>query len=93
MKKRITKQTYSKRATTIILAVALCDIQLTYVLAFMGLEIAETLAVALVTEVIGVFATYSIKAYLGKKQEEETKITREERNARNHERDWEEANK
>lgn len=73
-RRRRSKQTYSKRATTIILAVALFDIQLTYVLAFLGMtDTAETLSITLVTEVLGVFITYSIKAYLGKKNEEELK--------------------
>ena len=72
-RKRKSKTEFSKRATTIILGVALLDIQLTYVLAFMGREIAETLSVTLVTEVIAVFLTYSVKAYFGKKNEEANK--------------------
>lgn len=74
MKKKKTKKEYSKRMTTLILIVALVDIQLTYVLAFLGKEIAETLAITLVTEVVAVFGTYSIKAYLGKRNEEKTRL-------------------
>lgn len=56
-------QTFSKRWTNIILSVALLDIQAVFLLAFLGKEnIAETLGVALVTEIIGVFLTYSVKA-------------------------------
>ena len=72
--KKTTKKEYSKRITTLILVVALIDIQLTYVLAFLGKEIAETLAVTLVTEVVAVFGTYCIKAYLGKRNEERIRL-------------------
>lgn len=72
--KKTTKKEYSKRITTLILAVALVDIQLTYILAFLGKEIAETLAVTLVTEVVAVFGTYCIKAYLGKRNEERIRL-------------------
>ena len=73
MKKKKTKKEYSKRMATLILAVALFDIQLTYVLAFLGHEIAETLSITLVTEVVAVFGIYCLKAYLGKKAEEKTR--------------------
>lgn len=72
--KKITKKEYSKRITTLILVVALVDIQLTYILAFLGKEIAETLAVTLVTEVVAVFGTYCIKAYFGKRNEERIRL-------------------
>lgn len=78
-KKRIKKE-YSKRMTTLILIVALVDIQLTYVLAFLGKEIAETLAITLVTEVVAVFGTYSIKAYLGKRNEERIRLEESQQN-------------
>ena len=70
----VNKTTYSKRVTSIILGVALFDIQMTYVLAFLGMtDTAETLSNALVTEVLGVLITYSVKAYLGKRNEENLK--------------------
>lgn len=73
------KMTYSKRVTSIILGVALFDIQMTYVLAFLGMtDTAETLSIALVTEVIGVLITYSVKAYLGKRNEENLKHMKED---------------
>lgn len=60
---------------TIILVVAICDIQLTYVLAFLGMsDVAETLSITLVTEIVAVFITYCLKAYFGKKAEEETRL-------------------
>ena len=79
-KKKRTKKEYSKRMTTLILIVALVDIQLTYVLAFLGKEIAETLAITLVTEVVAVFGTYSIKAYLGKRNEEKIRLEESRQN-------------
>jgi hypothetical protein len=79
-KKKRTKKEYSKRMTTLILIVALVDIQLTYILAFLGKEIAETLAITLVTEVVAVFGTYSIKAYLGKRNEEKTRLEESQQN-------------
>lgn len=69
---------YSKKLATIILIIALIDIQLTYVLAFFGKEsIAETLSVTLVTEVVAVFGIYCAKAFWGKKNEEEMKFEKE----------------
>lgn len=74
MKKKKTKKEYSKRMAAIILGIALVDVQLTYILAFLGKEIAETLSITLVTEIIAVFGIYCVKAYLGKKAEEETRL-------------------
>ena len=81
-KKTVAKMTYSKRIATIVLIVALIDIQLTYVLAFLGKEIAETLAITLVTEVVAVFGIYCVKAYLGKRNEEETRLKEKEMDER-----------
>lgn len=77
MKKK-TKKEFSKRMATIILSVALVDVQLTYILAFLNKEIAETLSVTLVTEIIAVFGIYCWKAYLGKKGEENTRLKEKE---------------
>lgn len=60
--------TYSKRIVSIILTIALIDLQ---VCIFFN---RETIAVALITEIIGVLLVYSVKAYFGKKQEEANKI-------------------
>lgn len=37
-------------------------------------DIAETLSITLVTEVVAVYITYCFKAYFGKKNEEETRL-------------------
>lgn len=77
--KRLTKAflsipTFSKVWLERILIVALVDIQLTYVLAFFNKEIAETLSITLVTEVVAVFITYSCKAYFETKAEKEHEL-------------------
>ena len=77
-KKRCNKAEFSKKIALAILVVALVDIQITYILAFLGKEIAETLAVTLVTEVVAVFGIYCIKAYLGKRNEEANKLKKGE---------------
>lgn len=78
MNKRKTKNEFSKKLALFVLICAEIEILLTYILAFIGMpEIAETVAVALVTEVIGVYGLYALKAYLGKKAEEELKYKRD----------------
>lgn len=60
---RIWLMTFTKRAVTIILAVSLIDLQLSYILAFMGREqIAESLSTTIVELVIGVMLGYFMKA-------------------------------
>lgn len=55
--------TYTKKAVTLILVVALIDLQLTYVLAFMGREyIAETLSSTIAETIVGVMVGYFLKA-------------------------------
>ena len=66
--------TFSKKWTNILLIVGLIDLQLSYILAFLGLNIAENLSIAIVTYIIGVFVVYSTKAFFGKKEEEKTRI-------------------
>lgn len=56
-------QTFSKRAVAIILVVSLIDLQLSYILAFMGKEqIAETLSSEIASVIIGVMLGYFMKA-------------------------------
>ena len=62
------RTTFSKRATMVILFVALLDLQICI------LKNLETIAVTLITEIIGVFLVYSIKAYYGKREEERTRL-------------------
>lgn len=56
-------QTYTKKAVAIILAVSLIDLQLSYVLAFIGKEqIAESLSSQIASTIIGVMLGYFMKA-------------------------------
>ena len=55
--------TFTKMAVMTILAVALIDLQLSYILAFMGKEqIAETLSATIVEMIVGVMLGYFLKA-------------------------------
>lgn len=64
----------------IILIVAIFDIQLCIVSTYFDKEIPTEIAVALITEVVSVFVTYCLKAYFGKKAEEETRLQEEKNN-------------
>lgn len=56
-------QTFSKKAVAIILAVSLIDLQLSYVLAFMGqVQIAESLSSTIASTIVGVMLGYFMKA-------------------------------
>lgn len=56
-------QTFTKKAVAIILVVSLVDMQLSYILAFMGKEqIAESLSSEIATVIIGVMLGYFLKA-------------------------------
>ncbi len=73
MKKQ--KVTFSKLAVKWILIVALFDLQLSYLLAFLGREqIAETLSVTVVTEIIAVMLGYFLKSFNETKEEEKVRL-------------------
>lgn len=56
-------KTFTKKAVALILLVSLIDLQLSYVLAFMGqVQIAESLSSTIATTVIGVMLGYFFKA-------------------------------
>ena len=55
--------TFSKKAVAIILSVSLIDLQLSYILAFLGKEqIAETLSTTIADTIVGVMLGYFLKA-------------------------------
>ena len=66
------KMTFSKRVVTIILVTALIDLQICI---FRNLE---TLAISIITEIVAVVLTYSIKAFYGKREEERTRLQEEQ---------------
>lgn len=56
-------KTFTKKAVAIILMVSLIDLQLSYVLAFMGqVQIAESLSSTIASTVVGVMVGYFLKA-------------------------------
>ena len=60
------------------MTVSLIDLQLPFVLAFLGrIEIAETLAVAIVTEIIGAIVTYSVKSFFETREEEKINLEKQ----------------
>lgn len=68
-------RTFTKKWVDIILTVSLIDIQLVFVLAYLGKEqIAETLGVAIVTEIIGVTISYLCKSYFESFSQAKNKI-------------------
>lgn len=69
------KLTFSKKAVAVILAVAMVDLQLSYLLAFLGREqIAETLSITVVTEIVAVMLGYFMKSYKETREEEKIKV-------------------
>lgn len=66
------KMTFSKRVTMIILIVALIDLQICI---FRNME---TLAISIITEIVAVVLTYSIKAFYGKREAERTRLQEEQ---------------
>lgn len=80
-KKRFELNTYTKFWVTIILVIALIDMQLPFILAFLDkADIAESLATAIVTEIIAVLLGYMAKSFFETREEKrnETKITNDE---------------
>lgn len=71
------RMTFTKIWVSIILGISLLDVQLTYILAWFEKNTSETLAVAIVTEIIAVGLGYGIKSFLGKKEEESNKLLKE----------------
>ena len=73
-KKRKAKIQYTKKAMTCILIVALFDLQIPYVLSFIGREnTLEDLSKTVVIEIIGVFVVYCVKSFFETKEEKKNK--------------------
>ena len=66
------KMTFSKRVVMVILITALIDLQICI---FRNLE---TLAISIITEIVAVVLTYSIKAFYGKREAERTRLQEEQ---------------
>ena len=63
-------ETYTKRLVAAIVTVGIIDLQLSYILAFMGkTQIAESLSVQICITILGTALTYMIRAYFDTKAE------------------------
>lgn len=72
------RNTYTKKLVKWILAISMIDLQLSYLLAFLGrVEIAENLSMTVVTAIIGTVITYCIKSFKETKEEEKVAYLRE----------------
>ena len=68
-------KTFTKKFVTIIMAIALIDLQFPFILAFLGREnIAEELGKVIVTEIIGVFLVYCAKSFFETKEEKRNEL-------------------
>lgn len=77
-KKKNIKTTFTKKWLSVILLMAVVDIQLSYVLAFLGMvEIAETLSITIVTEIIGVMLGYFAKSFFETREEKRLEFERD----------------
>lgn len=80
------RNTYTKKLVKWILAISMIDLQLSYLLAFLGrTEIAENLSMTVVTAIIGTVITYCIKSFKETKEAEKLRFDRETNNAKQEE--------
>lgn len=77
--KRIKVDTFTKALVGIITIVALIDLQLSYILAFMDkIQIAESLSTQICITILGVAFVYMIRAYFDTRAENNKEVTKEE---------------
>lgn len=68
-------KTFTKTWVERLMYIAVFDLQLSYLLAFLGREqIAETLSITVVVEIIGVLLGYFAKAFYETKESEQTRL-------------------
>ena len=76
--KRGSRQTFTKIAVRWILFFALLDLQLSYILAFLGrVEIAEDLSSTVATAIIGVMLGYFMKSFFETREEKKLEFEKE----------------
>lgn len=75
---RLKFETYTKRLVGIVVFVALLDLQLSYVLAFLGKEqIAETLSIQICVTLLGTIMVYVIRAHFDTRASKRNELIRE----------------
>ena len=73
-RKKKTFKEFSKQMAYIIIVSAVIQSYLPYILALFDKEVPEQLAIANITEIIGAFGIYCVKAFKGKEKEESTRL-------------------
>ena len=72
---RLKFETYTKRLVAIVVFIALIDLQLSYVLAFMGMtQIAEALSIQICVTLLGTIIVYVIRAHFDTKAEKNNEL-------------------
>lgn len=75
MNKNAKKMTFTKIMVSVILFVSLLDVQFVFVLAFLGREqIAETIGITIITEIIATILGYLCKSFLENKDIAKNKL-------------------
>ena len=73
--RRKRKWTFTKKIVSILLVIAVIDLQLTYILAFMGMtETLQETSGKLITEILGVVFVYCVKSFFETREEEKNKL-------------------
>lgn len=77
-RRKSSKYTFTKCMVRILLAIAIIDLQLTYVLAFLGSpETLQDTSGKLITEILGVVLVYCVKSFFETREEEKIRIEEE----------------
>ena len=73
--RRKRRWTFTKKIVSILLVIAVIDLQLTYILAFMGMtETLQETSGKLITEILGVVFVYCVKSFFETREEEKNKL-------------------
>lgn len=67
--KKDQKNTFTKKAVTILLIVGIISAEIPFCLSFLDKETAEAIAIAWITEIVAVITVYMCKSYFETKQE------------------------
>ena len=82
--RRKRRWTFTKKIVSILLVVAVIDLQLTYILAFMGMtETLQETSGKLITEILGVVFVYCVKSFFETREEEKNSGSKGEINSKN----------